>query len=149
MHVILESDCFATQSSPIPKSLYLTMSTAKQIEDTNQTPQKQKQMPCSVSLYTNVRGLQSSFPEVQLHLHKVTPNPMFLLKTGLSLSIPVQDFTIPGYSSLIVEYDSQDSLISEWIFSSMYDFIPRKKTITNRNEIALSHTKIYCSHCPP
>lgn len=32
-----------------------------------------------------------------------------------SLSIPVQDFTIPGYSSLIVEYD--------------YDFIPRKKKL--------------------
>lgn len=52
--------------------------------------------------------LQSTIPEVELNLCKVKHKFQFLSETGLSLSIPMQEFTILGYSSLTVEQNLQN-----------------------------------------
>lgn len=45
--------------------------------------------------YTNVSGLGTKFPVVELYVHGVKP--------GLSLSILVQELTTQGFSSIIIK----------------------------------------------
>lgn len=55
--------------------------------------------------FTKIRGLWSNYLEVEVHLHEVKPNLLFLTKTGLNQSTPIQDYTTLSYSPLLTKDD--------------------------------------------
>lgn len=106
MHLFLEGVVALLSRLYQFQNLYITPCPQQKQIDTTPTSQKQKYQKCSISS-TNVRGcIWSNFPEVEYHLYKVKLDLMFQSKTSLNLSILIQDFTILGYSLLMVKYSS-------------------------------------------
>lgn len=92
------------QSSPV-QNLYICVQTKTNRKHKSNPTETKVYIKFSIS-YTNVRGLRSSFQKIEYHLQGVKHGLMFLPETDPSLSIPVQEFTVPCYSPLMAKHES-------------------------------------------
>lgn len=103
--------------------------------------------------FTNIRSLQSNYPVVELHHQEITPDLLFISKTGLNHSIPVQEFIFLSYLPLKYDLLNQHGHGLQFIsrkVSLVTDISKMRTLISHCLQVALVHSLsfVFTVYCP-